>query len=164
MSAFEEMLNDIGTFGPYQIRVFVLVSAFETPAAWAMLLPVFAGAKPTWICPEQNISLYYDNDNSSATNSTSNWCGPQGEICTGLEYTSDFTSVVTEVRGLFNSLRPSDAIWRHYRSLSTLAQVMACCLAAPSHFLNQCWFIIGGVLPRAISYELLKNQIHEVSS
>ena len=25
---------------------------------------------------------------------------------------------------------------------STLAQVMACCLTAPSHYLNQCWLII----------------------
>ena len=41
-----------------------------------------------------------------------------------------------------NSLRPShsDAILRH-RSGSTLAQVMACCLTAPSHYLNQCWLI-----------------------
>ena len=31
-----------------------------------------------------------------------------------------------------NSLGPSDAIWRQ-RSGSTLAQVMACCLKAPSH-------------------------------
>ena len=44
----------------------------------------------------------------------------------------------------FNSLRPSDAIWRH-RSWSTLAQVMACCLTAPSHHLNQCWLIISEV-------------------
>ena len=41
-----------------------------------------------------------------------------------------------------NSLWPSDAIWRH-RSWSTLAQVMACCLTAPSHYLNQCWLIIN---------------------
>ena len=41
----------------------------------------------------------------------------------------------------FNSLWPSDAIWRQ-RSGSTLAQVMACCLTAPSHYLNQCWLII----------------------
>ena len=40
----------------------------------------------------------------------------------------------------FNSLRLSDAIWRH-RSRTTLAQVMACCLTAPSHYLNQCWLI-----------------------
>ena len=44
----------------------------------------------------------------------------------------------------FNFLGPSDAIWRQ-RSGSTLAQVMACCLMAPSHYLNQCWLIIRKV-------------------
>ena len=43
-----------------------------------------------------------------------------------------------------NSLWPNDAIWRH-RTCSTLAQVMACCLTAPSHYLNQCWLIISKV-------------------
>ena len=36
---------------------------------------------------------------------------------------------------------PSDTIGRH-KSGSTLAQVMACYLTAPSHYLNQCWLII----------------------
>ena len=45
----------------------------------------------------------------------------------------------------FNSLGPSDAIWWH-RSGSTLVQVMACCLMAPNHYLNQCWLIISKVL------------------
>ena len=44
----------------------------------------------------------------------------------------------------FNSLWSSDAIWRQ-RSRSTLAQVMTCCLTAPSHYLNQCWLIIREV-------------------
>ena len=43
-----------------------------------------------------------------------------------------------------NSLRPSDAIWQH-RSGSILAQVMACCLTAPSHYQNQCWLISSKV-------------------
>ena len=43
-----------------------------------------------------------------------------------------------------NSLWPRDTIWRH-GSGSKLAQVMACCLMAPSHFLNQCWLIISEV-------------------
>ena len=43
-----------------------------------------------------------------------------------------------------NSLWPSGAIWRQ-RSGSTLVQVMACCLTAPSHYLNQCWLIISEV-------------------
>ena len=43
------------------------------------------------------------------------------------------------------SLWPSDHIWLH-RSESTLAQVMAWCLMAPSHYLNQCWLFISKVL------------------
>ena len=46
--------------------------------------------------------------------------------------------------GDFNSLWPSDAIWWH-RSGSTWAQLLACCLTAPSHYLNQCWLIISKV-------------------
>ena len=46
---------------------------------------------------------------------------------------------------LVNSLWPSDAIWQH-RSVSTLAQVMACCLPPPSHYLNQCWLFISELL------------------
>ena len=44
---------------------------------------------------------------------------------------------------VINSLRPGDTIW--HRTRSTLAQVMACCLTAPSHYLNQCWLIISKV-------------------
>ena len=47
--------------------------------------------------------------------------------------------------------------WRHLpmsddifssrgKNRSTLAQVMACCLMAPSHYLNQCWLTISKVL------------------
>ena len=54
-----------------------------------------------------------------------------------------------------NSLWSSDAIWRHETG-STLAQVMACCLAAPSHYLNQCWLITAvrssDIHPRATSH------------
>ena len=44
----------------------------------------------------------------------------------------------------FNFLWPSDTIWQQ-TSGSTLAQVMAWCLTAPSHYLNQCWLIISEV-------------------
>ena len=43
-----------------------------------------------------------------------------------------------------NTLWPNDTIWQQ-RSGSTLAQVMACSLTAPSHYLNQCWLIISEV-------------------
>ena len=43
-----------------------------------------------------------------------------------------------------NSLRPSNAIWRH-RTRPILAQGMACCLTAPSHYLNQCWLLYSNL-------------------
>ena len=65
---------------------------------------------------------------------------------------------------IFNSLGPSDTIWRQ-RSGSTLVQVMACCLTAPSHYLNQCWLIISessDIHIRAISQEMLQPSITEI--
>ena len=55
-----------------------------------------------------------------------------------------------------NSLWPSDAIWRH-RSGSTLAQVMACCLTAPSHYLNQCWLNSSVALWHSAENDFTRN-------
>ena len=56
-----------------------------------------------------------------------------------------FDSFVPMANGMFNSLWPSDAyIWLQ-GSRSTLVQVMAWCLTAPSHYLNQCWLAITKV-------------------
>ena len=60
---------------------------------------------------------------------------------------------------LFYSLWPRDAIWWH-RSGSTLAQVMACCLMAPSHYLSQCWFIIIDVLWHSSVSQVPKKLIY----
>ena len=45
---------------------------------------------------------------------------------------------------IIDSLWPSDTISRQ-RYGSTLSQVMACCVTAPSHYLNQCWLIMIAV-------------------
>ena len=65
-----------------------------------------------------------------------------------------------------NTLWSSDAIWCN-RSGSTLVQVMTCCLAAPSHYLNQCWLIINsvntcGIHLGAIWQEVLMNLIPDI--
>ena len=44
-----------------------------------------------------------------------------------------------------NPLWPSEDTWRH-SSESTLAQVMAWCRTAPSHYLNQSGFLVKGAL------------------
>ena len=56
-----------------------------------------------------------------------------------------FKITATSPRGQWaNSLWPSYATWRHWSGM-TLDQVMACCLMAPSHYLNQCWVIISKI-------------------
>ena len=62
---------------------------------------------------------------------------------------------------LVDSLWPSDTIWR-LRSGSTLIQVMACCLTAPSHYLNQCWLIISKA--QWHSYRRIAQEIPQSSS
>ena len=56
---------------------------------------------------------------------------------------------------VLNSLWPGDAIWRHGTG-SILAQVMACCLTAPIHYLSWCWLIIHH---RVLSWENLNIPI-----
>ena len=51
--------------------------------------------------------------------------------------------VVFDFMGV-NPLWPSDTIWWH-RSGLTFAQVMACCLMAPSNYLNQYWPFINKI-------------------
>ena len=53
----------------------------------------------------------------------------------------DYTSILhASTPSMFNSLWPRDATsWTRFES--KLAQVMACCLTAPSHYQNQCWLI-----------------------
>ena len=55
-----------------------------------------------------------------------------------------FVCCLTIFHPVYPILRPSDAIW-WYKSGSTMAQVMACCLTAPGHYLNHCWLILSKV-------------------
>ena len=54
----------------------------------------------------------------------------------------DLIPCKTIVYANINSMRLCDTIWQH-KSGSTLAQVMACCMTALSHYLSQCWILIS---------------------
>ena len=60
----------------------------------------------------------------------------------------------SEWHGVFKG--PVDGKWRQ-RYGSTLAQVMACCLTAPSHYLNQCWFTISEVHWYSFEYNFTRD-------
>ena len=83
----------------------------------------------------QNVSLGL----FSSRNVVYNFCGIYSLM--GFITKSTLVEIMAE---FINSLWPGDTIWRH-GTRSTLAQVMACCLMAPSHYLNQCWLIISKV-------------------
>ena len=53
--------------------------------------------------------------------------------------------ILIRLQHCINSLGSSDAIWR-WRFWSTLVQVMAWCLMAPSNYLNRCWLVINKFL------------------
>ncbi|KAK7469872.1 hypothetical protein BaRGS_00036092 [Batillaria attramentaria] len=91
MEEYEKILKDIRPFGPFQVRVFVLVSMFETPLAWAMLLPMFTSASPDFVCETEsnnsqsiNSSEALHNGSTATANQTK--CQPA----------DSFTSIVTE--------------------------------------------------------------------
>ena len=75
----------------------------------------------------------------------------------------------------WNSLGPGDAIWR-CRPGSILGQIMACCLMAPSHYLNHCWLIDTKVqwhssdssfrrdAPAIDHWNLFQNYLYKISS
>ena len=56
-----------------------------------------------------------------------------------------------------NTLWPRDPIWQH-RTGSTSAQVMACCMTAPRHYLNKCWLIIRKVIWHSSESMIIRSE------
>ncbi|XP_067666322.1 organic cation transporter protein-like [Haliotis asinina] len=104
MSEYEAVLTDLRPFGPFQVQVFILVSAFETPLAWAMLLPIFTSAKPPWTCGSVSVdtgqlvnsSLLKALNSSNMSVVQEAECLPSGELCQGMMFSEEFTSILSE--------------------------------------------------------------------
>ena len=92
MEEYENVLQQIRAFGPFQGRIFVLVSLFETPLAWAMLVPIFTAANPGFFCSG-------DSHDDVLFNSTQDEdvCTMNKSACPKLSARTEFTSIVSEV-------------------------------------------------------------------
>ncbi|EDO46087.1 predicted protein [Nematostella vectensis] len=78
---FDHVLKIVGEFGPHQRRLYVLLCLSIVPAAIQLLLLVFVAAQPHWIC----------------LNSSTNETCPKNKLqCTERQYTSKYTSIITE--------------------------------------------------------------------
>ena len=91
------------------------------------------------------IGIFHQNSLTGIRTWISNYIHSLGYVWVIASHTIQWKWLFIHALISVNSLWPSDVIWWH-RSVSTLAQVMACCLTAPSHYLNQCWLIISEVL------------------
>ena len=69
------------------------------------------------------------------------------KVCIKICSSIVMTSISKAECMMFNTLRSSNTTWRHSSgSIILLAQVMASCLMAPSHYLKRCWFLTSEVL------------------
>ena len=95
MTTFENILeDDVGEFGFFQVRLFILVSWFETPAAWSIFLPVFTLLPATWQCSDDvNATTFTTKDNWNLSES----CAADGEYCANVTFTDDRTSINTDL-------------------------------------------------------------------
>jgi hypothetical protein len=106
----EKVIESLGEFGLFQRILLAVCLLTEIPAAGAMLLMAFAGAKSPWRCYANATGATVGSTTVSpgnATNFTMNECTPEGMVCPGREYTLDLSSVVTEVSRKSHTLSPA---------------------------------------------------------
>ena len=113
---FEDIIEDLGSFGHWQRVIFFLICIMDIFGAFAMLSPVFTGATPRWRCANYsspiggvitgNVSDADKNftDDVPALDQCTN---PDGAKCELFVYEDDFTSIVSEVR---HRPRPTSSI------------------------------------------------------
>ena len=102
---------------------------------------LFSKSSLAWLQKFWNSSIcLYEIKRTNLFKST---CPTGSFTCPGLSGSGKWRAMFRPL--WFNSLWASDIIWSH-RSGSTLAQVMAGCCQATSHYLNQCWLITCEVL------------------
>jgi hypothetical protein len=97
--SFETLLDTLGHFGRYQVRIFVLLTASDIMNAMIMMYLVFGPATPKWRCAA------FEGENSTVvTNGTlqnetfEGTCEYNGSKCVRFDFDKDYTSIVTEVR------------------------------------------------------------------
>ncbi|XP_074649328.1 solute carrier family 22 member 15-like [Tubulanus polymorphus] len=89
---FEQILDVLGHFGPFQIRVFSILTLMDLSTGQAMMLFVFSTISPLWSCAQFL-------DNSTLPNNTVKMCASEnGSRCVRFQYdtTASMVSTVSE--------------------------------------------------------------------
>lgn len=100
IESLEDIIVQLGSFGPLQLFILTVLNFAETPCAWAILLMAFAGAKPEWTCSHVTNTSAYNVSNDAVMISpinVSSTCDALGTLCPNAEFHEDFHSVVSQV-------------------------------------------------------------------
>jgi len=109
INQFDKILESIGSFGPRQRLIFILIQIAEVFGAFHMLLPVYVGAQPKWWDMSDNttgVANLTVNDASFQNCSRENQLSGSGELV----FHDDFTSIVSEWDLVCNYAFVSDMI------------------------------------------------------
>ena len=113
MSQLNNILSRIGEFGPFQIRVYLLLNALTVFRCFQMFLLVFIADKPQWNClVDDQIS---DRDKKFP-------CLNNGSACANVQFSGEFTSIASEWRLICDN--------EYKRSLANALVMTGCLLGA----------------------------------
>ena len=85
---------------------------------------------------------------------------PWWKLNTNLNWKKNALPEVDKYSLKFNLFWTSDDVIWCYQDQSSLAQVMTCCLMAPSHYVNQCWLISNETMSKWNFYDNTNNLTH----
>ena len=111
MSQLNNILSRIGEFGPFQMRVYLLLNALTVFRCFQMFLLVFVADKPQWNCPVDGEYLSDENEKFP--------CLKNGSSCENVQFSGEFTSIASEWRLICD---------REYKRSLAGAVVMTGCL------------------------------------
>ena len=103
----DQALDKVGNFGRFQLVLLCFCSALVWVwAGWPLLVMTFISAEPPWKCVANSSVCTFPDKVTAGDDVFEKRCSmPRGDW----EFSDDFTSVVTEVRGAFESI---EAGWK----------------------------------------------------
>ncbi|XP_064651393.1 organic cation transporter protein-like isoform X2 [Lineus longissimus] len=100
---FEDLLDTVGHFGLYQIRIYLILTFMDVSNSQCMLFYVFGNVVPDWTCLAYegfgNVSSLLNATNSSLSNATDPFkglCKYEGAKCEAFHYDGRLKTIVTE--------------------------------------------------------------------
>jgi hypothetical protein len=122
---FEDLLDTVGHFGLYQIRIYLILTFMDISNSQCMLFYVFGNVIPDWTCLTYeglgNVTSLLNRTSSNSTNGTDPFkglCTYEGAKCEAFHYDGRLKTIVTEVSFFIGS--PVVSLYNHVASVVRL--------------------------------------------